>query len=56
MRPAVIATAEQPFGDQLKTYFDDLTAGPIPDRLARLTEALEQAFERGELNSFDFAG
>ena len=43
------ASLEQPLGDQLKTYFDSLTAGPVPDRLLRLTEALEAAFERGEL-------
>ncbi len=40
---------EEVLGDQLKTYFDSLTAGPVPDRLLRLTEALEAAFERGEL-------
>ena len=44
-----MAAIEEPLGDQLKTYFDKLTAGPVPDRLLRLTEALEAAFERGEL-------
>ena len=48
-RESPTASLEQPLGDQLKTYFDDLTAGPVPDRLLRLTEALEAAFERGEL-------
>ncbi|WP_174299573.1 NepR family anti-sigma factor [Caulobacter sp. S45] len=43
------AFLEQPLGDQLKTYFDSLTSGPVPDRLLRLTEALEAAFERGDL-------
>ena len=43
------ASLEQPLGDQLKSYFDSLTSGPVPDRLMRLTEALEAAFERGEL-------
>jgi hypothetical protein len=47
-----MVTADEPFGDQLKHYFDDLTSGPAPDRLARLTEALEQALERGELPCF----
>jgi hypothetical protein len=50
----VIATDDEPFGDQLKHYFDDLTSGPVPDRLTRLTEALEQALERGDLPSFGF--
>ena len=36
-------------GVQLKSYFDNLTEGPIPDRLLRLTEQLEAAFERGDL-------
>ena len=48
-RESSAASVEQPLGDQLKTYFDSLTAGPVPDRLLRLTEALEAAFERGEL-------
>ena len=41
--------AGQRRGDQLKVYFDDLTNGPVPDRLLHLTEQLELAFERGEL-------
>ena len=49
LRESPVASLEQPLGDQLKTYFDNLTAGPAPDRLLRLTEALEAAFERGEL-------
>ena len=48
-RESPAASLEQPLGDQLKTYFDSLVAGPVPDRLLRLTEALEAAFERGEL-------
>ena len=48
-REPAVAAIEEPLGDQLKTYFDKLTAGPVPDRLLRLTEALEAAFERGEL-------
>ena len=43
------AAIEQPLGDKLKSYFGELTAGPVPDRLQRLTDALEAAFERGEL-------
>jgi hypothetical protein len=49
---AVSTTAEEPFGDRLKCYFDGLTSGPFPDNLARLTEALEQALERDELPAF----
>ncbi len=49
-REASPAVSEQPLGEQLKTYFDGLTDGPVPDRLLRLTEALEAAFERGELH------
>jgi hypothetical protein len=39
----------QPFGAQLKGYFDRLTDGPTPERLLRLAEQLDAAFERGEL-------
>jgi hypothetical protein len=31
--------------------FDEVTASPLPDRLADLTEKLEAAFERGELSA-----
>jgi hypothetical protein len=41
--------AGQRLGAQLKTYFDRLTDGPTPERLLRLTEQLEAAFERGDL-------
>jgi hypothetical protein len=44
------ALPDEPLGDQLKSYFDRLTAGPVPDKLMRLTQALEEAFERGELS------
>ena len=40
---------DEPIGEQLKTYFDSLTSGPTPERLLRLTELLEAAFDRGEL-------
>jgi len=36
-------------GCELKTMFDSLTAGPLPDRLVQLADALEEAFRRGEL-------
>ena len=48
--PSVVRV-EEALGAQLKSYFDDLTSGPVPDNLLRLTEALEAAFERGELRA-----
>ncbi len=41
---------EEELGGQLKSYFGELTAGPVPDRLAMLTEALERALEQGQLS------
>ena len=38
-----------PLATRLKLYFDGLTQGPVPDHLLQLTEALEVAFERGDL-------
>ena len=35
--------------DKLKTYYDRLTLNPAPDGLLQLTEALDAAFERGDL-------
>ncbi|HTI66109.1 MAG TPA: hypothetical protein VL460_01035 [Caulobacteraceae bacterium] len=45
---AAVAAHEQ-LGCELKTMFDGLTAGPLPDRLVQLADALEEAFMRGEL-------
>lgn len=39
----------QRLGQDLKTMFDNLTAGPMPDRLLQLADALEEAFQRGDL-------
>lgn len=36
-------------GDELKSMFDTLTSGPMPDRLLQLADALEEAFMRGDL-------
>ncbi len=41
--------AQAQLGCELKTMFDSLTAGPLPDRLVQLADALEEAFRRGEL-------
>jgi hypothetical protein len=38
-----------PLGCELKHMFDALTAGPLPDRMVQLADALEEAFQRGEL-------
>ena len=47
LRPA--PDMDEPLGEQLKCYFDSLTEGPTPERLVRLTEMLEAAFDRGDL-------
>ncbi len=36
-------------GDDLKQMFGQLTAGPLPDRIVQLADALEEAFRRGDL-------
>jgi hypothetical protein len=47
----VVLHAQTPdrMGDELKQMFGALTAGPMPDRMLQLTEALEEAFRRGDL-------
>ncbi|HTK34129.1 MAG TPA: hypothetical protein VL358_02430 [Caulobacteraceae bacterium] len=47
----VILDAPTPaqIGDELKVMFSALTAGPLPDRMVQLADALEEAFRRGEL-------
>ena len=40
---------QQRLGHELKCMFDTLTAGPLPERLIQLADALEDAFRRGEL-------
>jgi hypothetical protein len=48
--PATIAARPQEqLGAELKSMFEGLTAGPMPDRLLQLADALEEAFQRGEL-------
>jgi hypothetical protein len=49
MNENIVDTVSPPLGVQLKTYFDRMTEGPAPDRLVRLAEQLDAAFERGEL-------
>jgi hypothetical protein len=41
--------AQERLGCELKSMFDNLTAGPLPDRLVQLADALDEAFRRGEL-------
>ena len=40
---------DQRLGQDIKSMFDNLTAGPVPDRLLQLADALEEAFQRGDL-------
>jgi hypothetical protein len=40
---------ELALGSCLKTFFDGVTASPIPDRIQQLAKALEDALERGDL-------
>jgi len=44
-------TIELALGPCLKTFFDGVTASPIPDRIQQLAKALEDALERGDLCS-----
>jgi hypothetical protein len=46
-RPGMIV--HQQLGGELKTVFDGLTAAPLPDKLMQLADALEEAFQRGDL-------
>ncbi|CAN5359042.1 hypothetical protein BH09PSE2_BH09PSE2_19030 [soil metagenome] len=47
---AVYDTPEpEALGVQLKGLFDQLSEGPMPSRLVDLADALEAAFQRGEL-------
>ena len=38
-------------GGPLRTVFEQ-TAGPLPDKLLQLADALEDAFQRGELGGW----
>ena len=49
MRVVPPAVLHEPMGAQLKTVFDRLTASPMPDRMQELADALERAFQQGEL-------
>ncbi len=47
---------ELAFGSCLKSFFDGVTASPIPDRIQQLAKALEDALERGDLRPQDTLG
>jgi hypothetical protein len=47
---ATCPAAQAQLGGELKAMFDSLTAGPLPDRLVQLADALDEAFHRGELS------
>jgi hypothetical protein len=40
---------ELALGSCLKSFFDGVTASPIPDRIQQLAKALEDALDRGDL-------
>ena len=40
---------QERLGYELKTMFNTLTAGPLPDRLLQLADALEEAYQQGQL-------
>ena len=48
-RAAIPGPGQEQLGADLKSMFEGLTAGPMPDRLLQLADALEEAFQRGEL-------
>jgi hypothetical protein len=41
-------SAPVPFGARLKAFFDDAIDAAVPDRLAALAQALEDALENGD--------
>ena len=47
------ASGADPLGAELKQMFGLLTAGPLPDRMVQLADALDEAFGRGELFDHD---
>ncbi|MHB8284212.1 MAG: hypothetical protein ACYDD1_06000 [Caulobacteraceae bacterium] len=48
--PARVESPQEPLGAKLKSYFDAVTArSPMPDQLAKLTLALENAIDDGQL-------
>ena len=49
MRSVSPAVLHEPMGEQLKTAFDRLTEGPVPDRLLELAAKLERALQQGEI-------
>jgi len=44
---------ELALGSCLKSFFDGVTASPVPDRIQQLAKALEDALERGDLRPQD---
>ena len=47
-RPSQAPPRER-LGCELKSMFENLTSGPMPEHLLQLADALEDAFQRGEL-------
>ncbi len=48
--PPQVVDAADPVGDGLRRMFGDVVAAPMPSSLIELCEALEDAFNRGELS------
>ena len=49
--PPPSAPAADAVGDGLRRMFDDVVAAPMPHSLVALCDALEDAFNRGELSA-----
>jgi hypothetical protein len=47
---------ELALGSCLKSFFDGVTASPIPERIQQLAKALEDALDRGDICSKDALG
>ena len=47
--PGALDLCQPQLGDQLKRMFGEVSADPMPSRLLELADALEEAFQRGEL-------
>jgi len=46
-------TVDRALGSCLKTFFDEVVASPIPDKIQQLARALEDALDRGDLRPQD---
>jgi hypothetical protein len=49
-------SAPVPFGARLKAFFEDAMDSAVPDRLATLAQALEDALEKGDAGTCGHGG